>query len=82
MLDAPTSVRSLFERARKATRQLDSLPNSSSETYQNGLQNVIQLLRECEAAADTTALFSRNETADDVASRDLQYVRRTCSRLC
>ena len=67
------NIRTLFTRAKDLRKQLESL-QSTSQLYQENLQNAIAALEECRKIADSVSLFSPNETEEDITSRDLQYL--------
>ncbi|KAI4124741.1 MAG: hypothetical protein LQ338_004659 [Usnochroma carphineum] len=84
-----TSLRSQFTTANKQRHKLDSIPDSSSPTYQENLRAAIAAFHDCWQRAERSAIFSPNETEDDISSGDLQYllinhflgdlIRRDCS---
>ena len=67
------NIRTLFARAKDLRKQLESL-QSTSQVYQENLQNAVAALEECRKIADNIALFSPNEMEEDISSRDLQYL--------
>ncbi|MCJ1378575.1 hypothetical protein MMC17_001674 [Xylographa soralifera] len=73
MAEVEVNIRTLFARAKDLRRQLESL-QSTSQVYQENLQNAIAALEECRKLAGDVSLFSPNETEEDIASRDLQYL--------
>lgn len=72
--DADYSIRSLFNSAKAQRKDLSSYPDSTTSTYQENLQAAISSLEECRRLARQISLFSPNESEDDIASADLQYL--------
>ena len=68
-----TNIRTLFSTAKNLRAKLDSL-ESTSAVYQENLQRALQSLERCRQASEHVSLFSPNETQDDVASGDLEYL--------
>lgn len=71
---ADQNIKSLFrsaEQQRKATES--STLSSASATYQSSLAAAIDSYESCMRLVDRLALFSPNETVEDIASGDLQY---------
>ena len=79
-MDPDANIRTLFATARTQRQQLESSPESTSALYQENLQSAIASLETCRKLADRIALFSPNETEEDVASGDLQYLPRLSLR--
>ncbi|KAL9021396.1 MAG: hypothetical protein Q9185_001404 [Variospora sp. 1 TL-2023] len=69
-----TSLRSLFATANNQRHKLDSIPDSSSAAYQESLRFASTAFHECRQLIDRLAIFSPNETEDDISSGDLQYL--------
>ncbi|KAL8861764.1 MAG: hypothetical protein Q9178_001965 [Gyalolechia marmorata] len=72
--EQPSSLRKLFETANNQRHKLDSITDRSSSTYQQNLRAGIEAFQQCQQLTDRLAIFSPNETEDDIASQDLQYV--------
>jgi len=72
----PQNLPALFASAEKQRKELESAFETSGSTYQQGLGAAIATYEECRRFADSLSLFSPNETADDIPSRDLQYSTR------
>lgn len=72
MAEQPHSLRSLFRRAEEERKQLEASPDITSASLQENLQRVISEYEECLGIVDRVALFSRNETLEDVASADIE----------
>ncbi|KAF2396628.1 phosphatase 2A-associated protein [Trichodelitschia bisporula] len=70
----PRTLRSAFLEAESRRRDLESSWESSSATFQDNLAAAIALYEESLKAAREVALFSPNETLEDVNSGDLQYM--------
>ncbi|KAL8932689.1 MAG: hypothetical protein Q9216_006726 [Gyalolechia sp. 2 TL-2023] len=69
-----TSLRSLFTSANNQRHKLNSIPDSSSSVYQDNLRAAVAAFHECRELTDQLAIFSPNETEDDIASGDLQFL--------
>ncbi|KAL8931050.1 MAG: hypothetical protein Q9208_000152 [Pyrenodesmia sp. 3 TL-2023] len=68
------SLRSLFTTANNQRHKLDSIPDPSSSRYQEKLRAIIAQFHECRQLTDSLAVFSPNETEDDISSGNLQYL--------
>ena len=66
------SIRTLFLSARNQHKELEQSSDPTSIIYQENLQAAIATLEECRMIANRIALFSSNETEDDISSGDLQ----------
>ncbi|KAI9794455.1 MAG: hypothetical protein M1816_005525 [Peltula sp. TS41687] len=69
-----SNLRTLFVSAKKDRGILDSYLESSSSGYQARLKAAIASYEECQGAVDRLALFSRNESLDDLSSENLRYL--------
>lgn len=74
MSDHDSSLRGVYQDAEATRRSLDSIINSISEAFQERLLKAIQLYEQCLAIVDQLHLFSPNETLEDIASTDLQFL--------
>ncbi|KAF1846745.1 type 2A phosphatase-associated protein 42 [Cucurbitaria berberidis CBS 394.84] len=74
MANEPQNIRGLFLSAERARQELSSSYETSSPTYQENLITAIATYEECLKLAEQVSLFSPNETLEDVASSDLQYM--------
>ncbi|KAH0545532.1 hypothetical protein FGG08_000363 [Glutinoglossum americanum] len=70
----PQNLRTLFASAESRRKQLEIAVETSSSAYQESLSAAIATYDECRRFADDLALFSPNETVDDISSGDLQYM--------
>jgi len=70
----PQSLRERFEDGETRRRALEAAWDSNSAAFQQNLAAAIASYEECLRLADRVALFSPNETLDDIASGDLQYL--------
>lgn len=68
------NLRSLFSGAERIRKELESSYDANSTAYQQNLAAAIASYEDCLKLADRTSLFSPNETLEDIASGDLQYV--------
>ncbi|KAL9599466.1 MAG: hypothetical protein Q9219_003805 [cf. Caloplaca sp. 3 TL-2023] len=69
-----SSLRSLFITANNRRSKLDSIPDSTSSTYQDYLRATIAAFHECRQLTERLSVFSANETEDDISSGDLQLL--------
>lgn len=72
--DEPKSIRSLFLTAERLRNNLNSFPDSNSSTYQENLTKAIATFESSLELSEQVALFSPNESLDDISSSDIQYV--------
>ncbi|KAL8677901.1 MAG: hypothetical protein Q9186_005712 [Xanthomendoza sp. 1 TL-2023] len=68
------SLGALFETANNQRHKLDTLTEPSSTAYQENLHAAIVAFQECRQLTERLAIFSPNETEDDISSGDLQYL--------
>ena len=73
MAEQQHSIRALFATAKSLSKQLEQW-ETTSQIYQDNLRSAISSFEECRRLADQVSLFSPNETADDISSRDLPYL--------
>lgn len=71
MAEHPTNLRSLFEAAKGAEKDLGIL-DSSENRYHDTLSRAIHSLEECQRLIQDMSLFSLNETADELATSAIQ----------
>ncbi len=72
MADTSRNLRDLFVKAERKRESLEEASDSSSDGYQENLRAAISAYEECQRAVEQLALFSPNESAEDVSSSDLQ----------
>lgn len=68
---SPPSLRSLFLSAKAKEADLQ-YGGSSSDLYAETLQNAISTLEECRELMRRLAIFSPNETSEDLATSSIQ----------
>lgn len=68
------SVQSAFTDAESKRAQLDHYSSSSSPDYQATLTSAIAAFKESAETIDRVSLFSPNESLEDIASNELQYL--------
>ncbi|MCJ1312000.1 hypothetical protein MMC25_005674 [Agyrium rufum] len=73
MAEADSSIRALYRTAKALSEQLSQW-EANSQTYQDNLRRAISSFERCREVIDRASLFSENESADDIASNDLQYL--------
>ena len=71
MAESPTTLRSLFLSAKSKEADLQHL-ESSSNAYQDNLQAALTALQECRKLIERVAVFSPNETSEDIATFSIQ----------
>ncbi|KAF2201241.1 type 2A phosphatase-associated protein 42 [Delitschia confertaspora ATCC 74209] len=74
MDNQPKSIRALFSDAEKKRQGIESSYDTNSAAFQENLSSAIATYEECLKLAERASLFSPNETLDDIASSDLQYM--------
>ncbi|KAL8820829.1 MAG: hypothetical protein Q9223_001021 [Gallowayella weberi] len=72
--EKPPSLRALLETANNQRLKLDSIIEPSSTAYQENLRTAIVAYQECRKLTDQLAIFSPNETEDDISSANLPYL--------
>ncbi|MCJ1423508.1 hypothetical protein MMC29_001392 [Sticta canariensis] len=73
-MESQSNLRTLFASSKAQRKALESNLEPSSAVYQEDLHAAIATLDECRRLADHLSLFSPNETEDDIATSDLQYL--------
>jgi immunoglobulin-binding protein 1 len=68
------SLHAVFAEAEAKRTQLDGFSSSSSPDYQAILSSALSIYSECLQIADRVSLFSPNESLEDIASNELQYL--------
>jgi immunoglobulin-binding protein 1 len=69
------TIKSLFSSAERQRKDIEASWDTNTPAYQTNLAAAITSYESCLELADRQALFSSNETLEDVTSGDLQYVR-------
>ena len=72
MMELESSIRGYFASSQAQRKSLENSPDTTTAQYQENLRAAIASLEECRSLADRIALFSPNETEDDIATLDLQ----------
>lgn len=73
-METQSSLKTLFALFKTQQKYLESTTEPSSPVYQEHLRAAIATIEECSRLVDSLSLFSRNESEDDIASTDLQYL--------
>src|ERR1700761_6854688 len=68
------SLQSAFLDAQSKRAELDDFHSSNSPDYQATLSSAIAAYSECRQLVDRISLFSPNESLEDIASSELQYL--------
>jgi immunoglobulin-binding protein 1 len=71
MAESPPSLRSFFLSAKAKETKLQHL-DSSSDAYQENLRGAISAYEECQRLIQRSAVFSLNETSEDIATSTIQ----------
>lgn len=74
MANTSGNLRTVYASAEEQRQSLEKSPETSSAEYQENLQAAIASFEECQRLVDQVALFSPNESVEDISSRDLQWV--------
>lgn len=74
MGDETRSLRTVYSDAEQKRTVIENSFDSNSSTFQENILSAIQLYQQCLSIADRISLFSPNETLEDIASADLQYL--------
>jgi hypothetical protein len=74
MTDEPQTLKASFADAEAKRKSLDTIFDSGSDSYQEYVASAIAKYQECIRIAAEVSLFSSNETLEDIASSDLQFV--------
>ncbi|KAJ9222227.1 hypothetical protein DTO169C6_5356 [Paecilomyces variotii] len=74
MADQPQSLRAFFEDAKATKQALESAAETNTDSYRSEVNAAIAKFEECRQLVSQLSLFSRNESLDDVATGDLQYL--------
>ena len=71
MAESLPNLRALFDMAKSKEAELQH-KESSTSAHQEHLQAVIATFEECRNLIERLAIFSRNETIDDIATSTIQ----------
>jgi len=71
---ADNSLKAIFNSAERQRLAVESSWETNTEKYQEDVANALSAYQECRQLADRLALFSPNETLEDINSSDIQYV--------
>ncbi|KAM3424305.1 Uncharacterized protein BST61_g11158 [Cercospora zeina] len=74
MAEENRSLRSVYDEAEKKRNAIESSFDSNAASFQDNLTTTIQLYEECLKIAEQIALFSPNESVEDITTGDLQYL--------
>ena len=74
MANEDRSLRSVYEEAEQKRTTVENSYDSNSSVFQENLLSAIQLYERCLILAGRLSLFSPNESLEDIASLDLQYL--------
>ncbi|KAF5872731.1 putative type 2a phosphatase-associated protein 42 protein [Botrytis fragariae] len=71
---ADNSLKTLFNSAERQRLAIESSWDTNTEKYQEDVASALTAYQECRQLADRLALFSPNETLEDINSSDIQYL--------
>lgn len=74
------NIKSLYVKAERYRQEIESSYDSSTDTYRQNLLAAIESYEECRKLVDRLALFSPNESSDDISSGDLQCASLVAKR--
>jgi immunoglobulin-binding protein 1 len=74
MEDEPQTLRSAWQKAEDRRRQIEGSWESNSAAHQALLSAAISSYQDCLRIQDQIALFSPNESVDDIATNDLHHL--------
>jgi immunoglobulin-binding protein 1 len=80
MAESSPNLRSLFRSTLAKEEELQRL-GTSADNYHENVKAVISSYRECQRLLERLALFSPNETRDDLATSAIQLVASSLLRL-
>jgi len=72
MAEEPQSLRAVFSSAEIKRKELVSSWDTNTTSYQEKLQAAISQYQQCLQLTDTVAMFSSNESLEDISTNDLQ----------
>jgi len=72
MTDEPQSLRAIFASAEDKRKQLETSWETNATAYQDKLQAAISQYQQCLQLTDSVAMFSSNESLEDVSTNDIQ----------
>lgn len=72
----PQNLQALFASAKAHKEALEAISETDSPSYREQLNDVISKFEECQLLTRQLCLFSPNESVEDIATGDLQYVNR------
>ena len=72
MSEDPQNLRSTFSNAEEKRKTLEKSSDSNTANYQENLLAAIRLYEQSRDVSDKIALFSPNESLEDISSTDLQ----------
>ncbi len=75
MTGQSSNIRTLYASAERLRGSLDASWAPNSPAFQDDLRAALAAYEECRSLADHLALFSPNETVEDVATNDLQLAQ-------
>ncbi|KAI9852733.1 MAG: hypothetical protein M1824_001809 [Vezdaea acicularis] len=73
-MSEPRTLKSVYRTAETLRKEVENSWDTNSSSYQSTLASAISNYEACSELVANLALFSPNETADDISSSDLQYL--------
>ncbi|TGJ79493.1 hypothetical protein E0Z10_g9277 [Xylaria hypoxylon] len=74
MAEEPRTLKSVFQEAERKRLAIEGSYEMTSETYQEDVAAAQRSYEECVRIIDQIALFSTNESVEDIATSDLPYL--------
>ncbi|KAF2719134.1 phosphatase 2A-associated protein [Polychaeton citri CBS 116435] len=74
MSDGDRSLRSVYSDAEQQRHSIENTFNSNSAAFQELVETTLKLYEQCVDIAGRISLFSPNESLEDIATVDLQYL--------
>ncbi|WEW60951.1 Type 2A phosphatase-associated protein 42 [Emydomyces testavorans] len=74
MDEEPKSLRALFASAKSQKNKLESTSNINDPAYKDQFNSAVQAFEACQKLISKLSIFSPNESLEDIATVDLQYV--------
>ncbi|GAB7356649.1 hypothetical protein MBLNU459_g7367t1 [Dothideomycetes sp. NU459] len=74
MAEEPQNLRSVYSSAEAKRAQIEAAWDTNAPSYQDTLHAAVKAYEQCLQTADRISLFSPNESLEDIASNDLQYL--------
>ena len=81
MDEGPKSLQALFSSAKSQKKALESSPSINDPSHEDQLNSAVRAFEACQKLISKLSIFSPNESLDDIATVDLQYLSSLLSAL-